>query len=290
MEEDTASTPLYQIREWNKFFENHKSRIVEQCSFVCVPNKQDGMGLTRILSHENGLQIYGVWCLIVGACSRQRLPREGYLTDTGTALGRRWSAADMAERWRQSESIIQFALDVISSDRINWLEVKDSQVPFKCRPSAARTATNEGRNERKEGMNEGSCDSASPTRPPLEEGPTTASPITDRPTRKIANSDHAKLIDHFKRSWEKLYNCKFVFVDGKDGKHFQQILKHAECMERAVEIVNVYLADDSKFLVEKYHPVAILVSQISTYAAKAASSKANAKPTRKVGEKVVNWS
>ena len=69
-----------QVIDWNDYFENNKSREINKCSFVCTPNKQDGMGLLRVLNEPDGAAIYGIWGLIIGAASRQSLPRSGHLT------------------------------------------------------------------------------------------------------------------------------------------------------------------------------------------------------------------
>src|SRR5688500_17694384 len=62
---------VYHIRNWAKSFENNKSRVIGACRYVCMPNKQDGLGLLRILAQEDGAALFRVWCLILQACSRQ---------------------------------------------------------------------------------------------------------------------------------------------------------------------------------------------------------------------------
>lgn len=293
---------VYKIRDWDKFFENNKSRIIDQCSFVCMPNKQDGMGLTRIISLKNGASIYGVWCLIVGACSRQRKPRQGYLTDDGTVEGLPWDAKDLANRWRQPVELIEEALRVLSSDRIGWLELGVHEVPSKCRPSAVEQATNERTNERTERMKEEFA-AASPPPDATDEESTQATaerkaakqptkptaPVKARHPRAESNADHPRLIAHFRAAWERRWRVEFVMNGGKDGKHFATILERAKSLQRACEIVDAYLADDSSFVTEKFHPIGLLVSQFTTYAAKSATQKVKPTNQRKPGEKVVNW-
>jgi hypothetical protein len=126
-----TTTPIYQVVDWDDHFENNKSRERDECSFVAVPNKQDGLGLTYILNEADGTVIYGIWCLIIGACSRQRrhdrgegkLGREGYLTDNGLPAGRPWGARDLALRWRRPVTEVQRALDYLCSPEIGWLRV-----------------------------------------------------------------------------------------------------------------------------------------------------------------------
>src|SRR5579872_3770087 len=78
---------VYRVKDWDTRFENYKSREVDSCGFVCVPNKQDGLGLNRILAETDGAAVYGIFSLIIGACSRQRRPRSGWLTDDGRESG-----------------------------------------------------------------------------------------------------------------------------------------------------------------------------------------------------------
>lgn len=147
---------IYRVKNWDKNFENNKSRERDQCSFVCIPNKQDGLGLIRILMEKDGPAIYGIWHLIVGALSRQHKPRDGWMTDDGHQTGTAWAPDCLALRWRRKPEEIQRALEVLSSEPIGWLEVIN-EVPAEC-PSTARvvpaecptSALKEGRKEEKE--------------------------------------------------------------------------------------------------------------------------------------------
>jgi hypothetical protein len=133
----------YQIKDWNEHFENNKSRERDHCSFVVIPNKQDGMGFMRIVSQPDGAAIIGIWTMILQACSRQHMPRAGWLTDDGHSAGRAWTADDLALRWRRPEAEVQRALDVLSSSQVGWLILPSeevihelTEVPAECPPSA----------------------------------------------------------------------------------------------------------------------------------------------------------
>lgn len=117
---------IYFIPEWDKHFETAKSRTFKRCANVCMPNKQDGLGFTRIMSLNDGAAIFGIWCLILQACSRQSAPRQGYLTDTGVSSGCPWTISDLAMRWRRPESEIARAVEVLTSQGIGWLGVYES--------------------------------------------------------------------------------------------------------------------------------------------------------------------
>ena len=124
----------YQIKDWNEYFENATSRTRKQCLWVPMPNKQSGLGLSRILSEPDGAAIFGIWCLVVEACSRQTAPRDGWLTDTGRAPDEQractpWVPADLALMFRRPVDEIERALAVLSSKPVGWIEVCADYTP-----------------------------------------------------------------------------------------------------------------------------------------------------------------
>jgi hypothetical protein len=137
----------YQVKNWNTHFENNKSRERDECSFVCVPNQQSGLGFSRIMDEKDGAAIYGVFCMILGACSRQKKPREGWLTQDGHPTGTAWALDDLAIQFRRPEREIRRALDILSSPKVGWLarvEISEDgqlmsgacEVPAECPPTA----------------------------------------------------------------------------------------------------------------------------------------------------------
>lgn len=150
--------PTYQIKNWNTHFENFKSRERDECSFVCVPNKQHGFGLMTILSEPDGLAIYGAWNLFLGLCSRQRRPREGWLTKDGRPDGKPLTPADLSKLFRRPTSEVQRALDFISSEEVGWIEGYDS---IREVPAEYLEGKKEGRNRKKEGKKEECSEPAS---------------------------------------------------------------------------------------------------------------------------------
>jgi hypothetical protein len=120
---------VYRIPRWNETFENAKSRGYAKCSYVCMPNKQDGLGLQRILAEEDGASIFGIWCLILQACSRQGKHRDGWLTDDGHVTGEPWGSDDLAFRWRRKPEEVERALSLLSSDKVGWLKKIQQTLP-----------------------------------------------------------------------------------------------------------------------------------------------------------------
>lgn len=139
----------YQINDWDTHFENDRSRQREKCSFVCVPNKQHGMGFARIIAEPDGAAIYGIWCLILGACSQQK-KRDGWLTDNGESKGSPWGAEDLSLKFRRPKEEIQRALDFISSERVGWIQIyNDEKSPSTHRAVTSKSPpTDPERNER----------------------------------------------------------------------------------------------------------------------------------------------
>jgi hypothetical protein len=119
--------PLYQIVDYDEHFENNKSRVRDQCSFVCVPNKHGGTGLSNLLAEPDNLSIYGLWMLLLQLCSRQRRPRLGYLTADGKKDGRRLGAAELARTFRVSAAQIRRGLQVLVSPEVGFMRLVDGE-------------------------------------------------------------------------------------------------------------------------------------------------------------------
>lgn len=65
---------IYRIRDWDKNFENDRSRKVERCSYLVSPNKQHGVGFTYIMAEQDGASI--VEGVILGPQSTERARHE----------------------------------------------------------------------------------------------------------------------------------------------------------------------------------------------------------------------
>jgi hypothetical protein len=92
--------PLYQIANYNRIYENFRSRNVDRCMFVYVPNNLGDAALANVLGEPDGAAILGIWELILKLCSGQPKPRHGCLTADGK-LGRRYCAGELARLFRR---------------------------------------------------------------------------------------------------------------------------------------------------------------------------------------------
>ncbi len=147
----------YQIKDWNKHFENHKSREHDICNWVAMPNKQDGLGPRRLLSAPNGVAFFGVWCLTLQRCSKQRKPRLGWLTENGKSDGVPWSFYDLKLLWGIDTPLIFETFQLLTDEKIGWMQVHDAiEDKGALRPPSDRPpGVYEGKKERrKEGTEE----------------------------------------------------------------------------------------------------------------------------------------
>lgn len=119
--------PLYQIVDWNKHFENSKSRQRGRCGFVCLPNRQGGLGFRSIMAEPDGRAIYGAWCALLAYLSRQENPREGWLTLDGKEKGTRLTAADLARLWGAPTTEIYRVFQVTTRPDIAWIRLVDGE-------------------------------------------------------------------------------------------------------------------------------------------------------------------
>lgn len=86
---------IYRIRDWNKHYENNRTRELKRMEWVPVPNRMDGLGYNTLVDHPNGASHLGAWLAIVEIASRRdvrgTLPQEGAGRPEdalGRALGR----------------------------------------------------------------------------------------------------------------------------------------------------------------------------------------------------------
>jgi hypothetical protein len=61
---------MLQIKDWNKHFETHKTRILKRLDWVPIPNSMDGLGYIGLMDHPNAASHFGVWIALVEIASR----------------------------------------------------------------------------------------------------------------------------------------------------------------------------------------------------------------------------
>jgi hypothetical protein len=117
-----ATKIYYRIKDWEKHFENNRTREMKKMAWVPVPNKHDGESYKRIMQEKDGIVIYGCWHLILQVASKAKEPQDrGTLlrddrtpiTAEAIAVRTGWSSVQDFER----------ALQFLASPEIAWLEV-----------------------------------------------------------------------------------------------------------------------------------------------------------------------
>lgn len=127
----------WQVLNWNDHFENAKSRTITQKTWAVLPNKQDGLGYCTLITGENGPAIYGAWCAQIIVLSKQRAPRNGWLTQHGQPDGVELSAADMEMKTR----IPAMWFDALweRCERLGWMAYEgEKPAPKASRPRKTR--------------------------------------------------------------------------------------------------------------------------------------------------------
>jgi hypothetical protein len=113
--------PMLRVKDWDTWFENNKSRTYKNKSQVCMPNKQ-GLGYRRLLRMPNGEAMFGAWCAMIEALSRQQ-NRAGWLTENGKKDSRPLGSGEIAELTLFSEATCSQMLDACAQETIGWLIV-----------------------------------------------------------------------------------------------------------------------------------------------------------------------
>jgi hypothetical protein len=134
--------PIYKIIDWDRHFENNRSRTVENLRWVCVPNKHDGEGFSTIMEQENAAELFAAWVLILQVASKCQV-RGSLVRDDGTPL----TARSLASKTRGNVSWFTEALNFFTT-KVKWMECQatDSQVSPACQATATQV-TKKGREE-----------------------------------------------------------------------------------------------------------------------------------------------
>lgn len=59
-----------EIVNWDKLYENNRTRKMVHTAWVPIPNKHDGYGYTDLVSHEDGAAHFGAWCALLQVASK----------------------------------------------------------------------------------------------------------------------------------------------------------------------------------------------------------------------------
>lgn len=125
MNEEKA--PLFQIVDWDRKFENDRSRTRDACRFVCVGNDLSDPALIELLLHPFGTHCDSVFLSMLRLCSRQRKPREGWLTDDGRRDGNPFTIDRLARLFRVEAIFVKLTLHACVGRDIGWIRCVGDQ-------------------------------------------------------------------------------------------------------------------------------------------------------------------
>jgi len=113
----------YRIRNWDKHFENNRTRELKKLDWVPVPNKHDGDGFTELLDHKNGMAHYGAWHLILQVASKCD-PRGTLLRDSAEGCKIPHTPQSLARITRGNAIVFNEVLPRLLT--IGWIESCDN--------------------------------------------------------------------------------------------------------------------------------------------------------------------
>jgi hypothetical protein len=166
----------YRIVDWDKNFENNRTRGMKEMQWVPITNRMDGAGYTELVEGPKGAARLGCWIAIVEIASR--CPVRGTLVresgtkvrESGTLLPK-----DLARISRLPVDALEDAISKLLE--IQWLEEIPQEGAGKLRESGTKvresgTLLQSHKNgtegtEGKEGKEGKEPQTAAPTRPPL---------------------------------------------------------------------------------------------------------------------------
>lgn len=119
---------IYRIRDWDKHFENNRTRELKKIDWIPVPNKHDGSGFCAIMAEKDGMLIYAAWHLILQVASKCD-PRGTLMRDSRTPH----TARTIALKTRCNDpKHIQRALDFCASSEVGWIEALTDDTAAGC--------------------------------------------------------------------------------------------------------------------------------------------------------------
>ena len=114
---------LYQIKNWDTNYENAKSRTINNPAHVYMTNKHDGLQFRKLMAKKDGAEIFAAFVLMAEICSKQAPPRQGYLSNDGTELGRPYTAEDLEFMTGLKTKAFEGAFQTLANDGFTWLSI-----------------------------------------------------------------------------------------------------------------------------------------------------------------------
>ncbi len=140
---------VIQIVDWDKHYENNRTRELKRMAWVPMPNRHDGDGYTALLDHPNGTAHFGAWCALVEVASRCDV--RGTLLRGG---GKAHDAESLARMTKVPAAVWEEVLPrLVSIGWVRFCEIpqEGAGIPQEGAPAPHPTAIERNGTERKEG-------------------------------------------------------------------------------------------------------------------------------------------
>lgn len=223
----------FRIKDWDKHFENNRTRELKYLDWVPIPNKMDGDGYTELVDHPDGAAHLGAWVAIVEVASRcdvrGTLMRDGDRPHDSASLSRQTRLPkqvfdEVIPRliligWIESQYIYS---KVVKEDS-KTISQDNAEIPHDHAEKRLRNGTERNGNN--------------------------TPAVAAETLRKTPTGPHAEFIDHFCDLWQKSYGEKYPFKGGLDGKKASEILAAVQGdLPKAKRLAAAFLAEKSDFL------------------------------------------
>jgi hypothetical protein len=248
------------IRNWSSIFELSDAKRTSKgtpLKWIAIPTKHDGRGLRKLLAMECGIEVFGAFILLCEVAAK--MPVRGVLADEDGDL----SLEDLSLKTGGSIKSFQKAIELLTDKEVKicWLTAegeipKDTSGYSEVAPLRTVRTDDTVRDgtERTKRVPAADASGTPPDKNPKA-----------KPTpRKEATGPQAELIRFFESEWEERYGGKYIFQT-KDGVAASKILKAVGGLEKAKATVRKFIGSDDKFLIEKRHPLPMLLSQINQF-------------------------
>lgn len=108
---------LYRIKNWDKLYENSRSRQTVNLQWVPVPNDHDSTGYAYIMAREDAAEVYAAWVLMLQVASRCS-PRGTLIRGNGSPH----TPSSLAVKTRAKGEWFAAAFEALSDPEIGWIE------------------------------------------------------------------------------------------------------------------------------------------------------------------------
>jgi hypothetical protein len=103
---DTSAARLIRVRDWDRLYENNRSRDMKRTNWFPAPNDLSADSYVELVSHEDGAAHFGVWIALLMVASRAK-PRGSLVWEDG----RPHTEESLARLTRLPEVIVSTAIE-----------------------------------------------------------------------------------------------------------------------------------------------------------------------------------